>query len=174
MRRLVLFFAARGVVAFERAPPRRRLLPLPQSPRRPLPLLRAGDDGCDAAEGDVCVFVFPETGDQPELAGQRRLGVVKAEMSCTAWVQPLVEQGADQGEAECLLVEDESFEEPVQVQGGIEAIVDAYYGQLPVPSLGGGVGYGASAVECWTVDRAAVPEGVDVPVSADGVAPWTH
>ena len=56
-----------------------------------------------------------------------------------------------------------------------EAVLDdVYYGQLPVPSLGGGVGYGATAIECWTVGRAAVPEGVDVPVSADGVAPWTH
>ena len=96
-------------------------------------------------------------------------------MSCTAWIQPLVEQGADQGDDDCMLVEDESFEEPVQVQGGIEAVLDdVYYGQLPVPSLGGGVGYGATAIECWTVGRAAVPEGVDVPVSADGVAPWTH
>ena len=146
------------------------------APRRPRAPLRAGDDGCaEAVEGDVVAFVFPETGDRPDLAGARRLGVVKAEMSCTAWVQPLVEQGADQGDDDCMLVEDESFEEPVQVQGGIEAVLDdVYYGQLPVPSLGGGVGYGATAIECWTVGRAAVPEGVDVPVSADGVAPWTH
>ena len=120
-------------------------------------------------------FVFPETGDRPDLAGARRLGVVKAEMSCTAWVQPLVEQGADQGDDDCMLVEDESFEEPVQVQGGIEAVLDdVYYGQLPVPSLGGGVGYGATAVECWTLVRDQVPDGVDVPVSDAGVAPWTH
>ena len=147
--------------------------PAPRPQRAPL---RAGDDGCaEAVEGDVVAFVFPETGDRPDLAGARRLGVVKAEMSCTAWVQPLVEQGADQGDDDCMLVEDESFEEPVQVQGGIEAVLDdVYYGQLPVPSLGGGVGYGATAIECWTVGRAAVPEGVDVPVSADGVAPWTH
>ena len=146
------------------------------APRPQRAPLRAGDDGCaEAVEGDVVAFVFPETGDRPDLAGARRLGVVKAEMSCTAWVQPLVEQGADQGDDDCMLVEDESFEEPVQVQGGIEAVLDdVYYGQLPVPSLGGGVGYGATAIECWTVGRAAVPEGVDVPVSADGVAPWTH
>lgn len=148
----------------------------PHAPRPQRAPLRAGDDGCaEAVEGDVVAFVFPETGDRPDLAGARRLGVVKAEMSCTAWVQPLVEQGADQGDDDCMLVEDESFEEPVQVQGGIEAVLDdVYYGQLPVPSLGGGVGYGATAIECWTVGRAAVPEGVDVPVSADGVAPWTH
>ena len=164
MLRVALFAA--GASAF-----RPHSAPRPQ--RAPL---RAGDDGCaEAVEGDVVAFVFPETGDRPDLAGARRLGVVKAEMSCTAWVQPLVEQGADQGDDDCMLVEDESFEEPVQVQGGIEAVLDdVYYGQLPVPSLGGGVGYGATAIECWTVGRAAVPEGVDVPVSADGVAPWTH
>ena len=49
-----------------------------------------------------------------------------------------------------------------------------FYGQLPVPSLGGGVGYGATAVECWTLVRDQVPDGVDVPVSDAGVAPWTH
>ena len=165
MLRVALFAA--GASAFR---------PHSAAPRRPRAPLRAGDDGCaEAVEGDVVAFVFPETGDRPDLAGARRLGVVKAEMSCTAWVQPLVEQGADQGDDDCMLVEDESFEEPVQVQGGIEAVLDdVYYGQLPVPSLGGGVGYGATAIECWTVGRAAVPEGVDVPVSADGVAPWTH
>ena len=165
MRRVVILAACASAFRPHSAAPRPQRAPL-----------RAGDDGCaEAVEGDVVAFVFPETGDRPDLAGARRLGVVKAEMSCTAWVQPLVEQGADQGDDDCMLVEDESFEEPVQVQGGIEAVLDdVYYGQLPVPSLGGGVGYGATAIECWTVGRAAVPEGVDVPVSADGVAPWTH
>ena len=130
---------------------------------------------CEAAEGDVVVFALPETVDPPGVPGERRLGVVKAEMSCTAWVHPLVEQGADQGEDEVMLVEDEAFEEAVQVQGGIECIIDdVFYGQLPVPSLGGGVGYGATAVECWTLVRDQVPDGVDVPVSDAGVAPWTH
>ena len=112
-------------------------------------------------------FVFPETGDRPDLAGARRLGVVKAEMSCTAWVQPLVDETPDQDD--CVLVEDESFEEPVQVQGGIEAVLDdAAYGQFAVPSFDGCEAYGAAAVECWTVCRDAVPAGVDVPATADG------
>ena len=132
-------------------------------------------EDCEAAEGDVVVFALPETVDPPGVPGERRLGVVKAEMSCTAWIHPLVEQGADQGEDEVMLVEDEAFEEAVQVQGGIESIIDdVFYGQLPVPSLGGGVGYGATAVECWTLVRGQVPDGVDVPVSDAGVAPWTH
>ena len=132
-------------------------------------------EDCEAAEGDVVVFALPETVDPPGTPGERRLGVVKAEMSCTAWVHPLVEQGADQGEDEVMLVEDEQFEEPIQCQGGIESIIDdVFYGQLPVPSLGGGVGYGATAVECWTLVRDQVPDGVDVPVSDAGVAPWTH
>ena len=130
---------------------------------------------CEAAEGDVVVFALPDTVDPPGVPGERRLGVVKAEMSCTAWVHPLVEQGADQGDDEVMLVEDEAFEEPIQCQGGIESIIDdVFYGQLPVPSLGGGVGYGATAVECWTLVRDQVPDGVDVPVSDAGVAPWTH
>ena len=136
---------------------------------------RYAEDGCEAAEGDVVVFALPDTVDPPGTPGERRLGVVKAEMSCTAWVHPLVEQGADQGEDEVMLVEDEAFEEPIQCQGGIESIIDdVFYGQLPVPSLGGGVGYGATAVECWTLVRDQVPDGVDVPVSDSGVAPWTH
>ena len=84
------------------------------------------------AEGDVVVFALPDTVDPPGTPGERRLGVVKAEMSCTAWVHPLVEQGADQGDDEVMLVEDEAFEEPIQCQGGIESIIDdVFYGQLP-------------------------------------------
>ena len=101
MLRVALFAA--GASAFR---------PHSAAPRPQRAPLRAGDDGCaEAVEGDVVAFVFPETGDRPDLAGARRLGVVKAEMSCTAWVQPLVEQGADQGDDDCMLVEDESFEE---------------------------------------------------------------
>jgi len=128
--------------------------------------------GCDAVEGDVVAFEVPPS---YEGAGGRRLGVVTAEMSCTAWVHPLVEQGAEQGQEQITLVEDEAYEEPMQVQEGILAVLDdVYYGQLPVPSLGGGIGYGATAVECWTLERSKIPDGVDVPVSESGVAPWTH
>ena len=151
------------------------LRPVTNVRRRRPTAMRAGDDGCEPAEGDVVVFALPDTVDPPGTPGERRLGVVKAEMSCTAWVHPLVEQGADQGDDEVMLVEDEAFEEPIQCQGGIESIIDdVFYGQLPVPSLGGGVGYGATAVECWTLVRDQVPDGVDVPVSDSGVAPWTH
>ena len=159
MRRVVILAA--GASAFR---------PHSAAPRRPRAPLRAGDDGCaEAVEGDVVAFVFPETGDRPDLAGARRLGVVKAEMSCTAWVQPLVDETPDQDD--CVLVEDESFEEPVQVQGGIEAVLDdAAYGQFAVPSFDGCEAYGAAAVECWTVCRDAVPAGVDVPATADGAS----
>lgn len=128
----------------------------------------------EVAEDDVVLFTFPATGDLPELAGRTGVGVVRAEMHCTAHIQPLAEQGADQGDADAQLVEDESFEQPVQVQGGITAVLDAFYGQLPIPSLGGGVGYGAPAVECWTVRRAELPADVVLPVLDDGMAPWTH
>ena len=154
---------------------RGRAAPRPRATTSTEPRSAHGDEGCEAAEGDVVVFALPDTVDPPGTPGERRFGVVKAEMSCTAWVHPLVEQGADQGDDEVMLVEDEAFEEPIQCQGGIESIIDdVFYGQLPVPSLGGGVGYGATAVECWTLVRDQVPDGVDVPVSDAGVAPWTH
>lgn len=93
-------------------------------------------------------------------------------MHCTAYVQPLLEQGADQGDA-VQLVEDESFE-TVMVQGGVR-VLDAFYGQLPIPSLGGGIGYGAEAAECWTLDRRGdLPDDVWLPVVGGGHAPWTH
>lgn len=51
---------------------------------------------------------------------------------------------------------------------------EGYYGQRPVPSLGGGPGYGASADEIWSVDEALLEKvraaGVDIPVLDMGIA----
>jgi hypothetical protein len=45
---------------------------------------------------------------------------------------------------------------------------EGWYGQRPVPSLGGGPGYGAEADEIWTVDLKVLErieqEGVVLPV----------
>lgn len=100
------------------------------------------DDGLGVAENDVVIFEFPSTGDRPELAGRRGVGVVRAEMHCTAHIQPLAERGA-------ALVEDEAFD-PVQVQGGDLAVLGASYDDGS-----------DSEEERWTLDRRS-----DVPADA--------
>lgn len=51
---------------------------------------------------------------------------------------------------------------------------EGFYGQRPVPSLGGGPGYGADADEIWSVDREVLvvlaADGVTVPVLDVGMA----
>lgn len=51
---------------------------------------------------------------------------------------------------------------------------EGWYGQRPVPSLGGGPGYGAEAQEIWSVDETIleqlVKDGVDLPVLDVGIA----
>ena len=45
-----------------------------------------------------------------------------------------------------------------------------------IPSLGGGVGYGAEAEDCWLVERSDLPESVwaalRLPIDTVGTAPW--
>eukprot|EP00956_Cyclotella_meneghiniana_P012591 scaffold17892_cov52-Cyclotella_meneghiniana.AAC.3 len=49
-----------------------------------------------------------------------------------------------------------------------------WYGQRPVPSLGGGPGYGATADEIWTIEEEmlekCLEDGVQVPVIDVGMA----
>ena len=51
---------------------------------------------------------------------------------------------------------------------------EGYYGQRPVPSLGGGPGYGADADEVWSVSEETLESvrdaGVQVPVVDMGIA----
>ena len=51
---------------------------------------------------------------------------------------------------------------------------EGFYGQRPVPSLGGGPGYGAEADELWSVTEEQLEqvrgEGVDIPVLDVGIA----
>jgi hypothetical protein len=52
---------------------------------------------------------------------------------------------------------------------------EGWYGQRPVPSLGGGPGYGADAQEIWSIEQAAVLEqliedGVELPMLDVGIA----
>jgi hypothetical protein len=51
---------------------------------------------------------------------------------------------------------------------------EGYYGQRPVPSLGGGPGYGALADDVWSVDerilQAVERDGVELPILDVGIA----
>lgn len=51
---------------------------------------------------------------------------------------------------------------------------EGWYGQRPVPSLGGGPGYGAPAQEIWSVDEeileALATDGVELPILDIGIA----
>jgi len=51
---------------------------------------------------------------------------------------------------------------------------EGWYGQRPVPSLGGGPGYGAEADEIWSVDEELLEQvasdGVEVPVLDIGIS----
>ena len=51
---------------------------------------------------------------------------------------------------------------------------EGFYGQRPVPSLGGGPGYGADALEIWSVTEEVLDEvrqkGIELPVLDVGIA----
>jgi hypothetical protein len=51
---------------------------------------------------------------------------------------------------------------------------EGFYGQRPVPSLGGGPGYGAEADEVWSVDEGVLEQvesqGINLPVLDVGIA----
>jgi hypothetical protein len=51
---------------------------------------------------------------------------------------------------------------------------EGWYGQRPVPSLGGGPGYGAEALEIWSIDERVIDrlaeDGVDLPLLDVGIA----
>jgi hypothetical protein len=56
----------------------------------------------------------------------------------------------------------------------LKAYGEGYYGQRPIPSLGGGPGYGAEADEVWSVDERILEEveldGVELPILDVGIA----
>lgn len=54
--------------------------------------------------------------------------------------------------------------------GSIKQVLDAFPSQRPVPSLGGGIGYGAEGIDCWQVDG-GFAEGCFVPVEDTGMLP---
>ena len=52
--------------------------------------------------------------------------------------------------------------------------MEGWYGQRPVPSLGGGPGYGAEAQEIWSVDEDTLlkleEDSVELPILDMGIA----
>lgn len=116
----------------------------------------------EPGEGEVVVY---------RSQGELSIGVVVAEMHCTQWIQPLVAHELSDERID-LFEDDET--NPVQVQGDCVALIDAEYGQRPIPSLGGGIGYGAPAVDCWTVETKDLPKQLELRVTDQGMAPWTH
>lgn len=124
---------------------------------------------CEPTEGDLVLY-------RRKDSDQLSLGVVVAEMSCTQWIQPLISKSAVATNAEQLVLFEEDTD-VVQVQGDCVAIVDATWGQLPIPSLGGGTGYNSPAVSTWTITTNELPVPLDdifVKVIEGGLAPWCH
>jgi hypothetical protein len=65
--------------------------------------------------------------------------------------------------------EQEAKDEHVQGKYG-----EGWYGQRPVPSLGGGPGYGADALEIWSIEEEVLEQlakdGVELPILDVGIA----
>lgn len=55
-----------------------------------------------------------------------------------------------------------------------QVIDQAGYSQRNIPSLGGGVGYGAEAEDCWFIDEDDIPDGVLRPLDSCFTAPWMY
>ena len=121
---------------------------------------RRHEAGVEPSEGDVVLY----------RRDNLEIGVVTANMGCTQWIQPLVAHSKP--EVEVTLFEDDS--DQVMIQGGCEGIVESWPTQLPVPSLGGGIGYGSPAIDCFVVQSNDLPEDLALKVVEQGTAPWTH
>lgn len=69
---------------------------------------------------------------------------------------------------------DEDYWEKVDDGNIVGDYGEGWYGQRPVPSLGGGPGYGAEAQEIWSVDEELLTqleeENVDLPMLDMGIA----
>jgi hypothetical protein len=69
---------------------------------------------------------------------------------------------------------DDFWTEGVTDDDVVHTYGEGFYGQRPVPSLGGGPGYGAAADEIWSTDletlEAVAKDGVELPVLDVGIA----
>jgi hypothetical protein len=108
---------------------------------------------------------------QPDLDGITRLCVVRPDGT----VEPLCLHEDD--------VETDLFVDPRNPNALFRELTDidiassygeGFYGQRPVPSLGGGPGYGAPADEIWSVSEDVLEkireDGVDLPILDVGIS----
>jgi len=70
---------------------------------------------------------------------------------------------------------DEKSNNEITATGEVQYYGVGWYGQRPVPSLGGGPGYGAEADEVWSIEEDVLEQllsedGVDLPVIDVGMA----
>ena len=103
------------------------------------------DAEVDPVAGDVVVV---------EHASFSGVGLVTAEMSCTAWVQPLLRRDRESDAARVPLVEDSTFEQPLMLQDGILAVLE---GVVYHPA-GATENDDDDALEHWCVDADALPD----------------
>ncbi|KAJ1475120.1 hypothetical protein T484DRAFT_1969022 [Baffinella frigidus] len=117
----------------------------------------------DMFEKDCVVYALPPA--LRDATGKGfGLGGVMEIMGGGAWVQPLCFR--EEGSRELYT---DSREEAVEVaEDGLVRIVDTYPSQRPIPSLGGGIGYGADAVDCWELQE-DVGADVSVPIEDTGM-----
>jgi len=143
------------------------LCPFRQS-RRPLARRRSASALCalsDAYMENDLVAVHPPADSKPRLCVVRPYGTVL----------PLCRHEDD--------VETDLFSDPRSPISFWSELTDedvkgtygeGWYGQRPVPSLGGGPGYGAEADEIWSVDEEVLDQvaadGVEVPMLDVGIS----
>lgn len=123
-------------------------------------------------ENDLVAVVQPSKKDD-ELLLPPRLCVVRPD----ATVAPLCRH-EDDVETDLFLDprcdDEQSFWSSVSDDAIRGTCGEGWYGQRPVPSLGGGPGYGADAQEIWSIDQGVLEqleeEGVELPILDVGIA----
>jgi hypothetical protein len=60
----------------------------------------------------------------------------------------------------------------VTTENLLQVIENVSYSQRNIPSLGGGVGYGADAEDCWLIEEKDLPGGLVKPLDVKATAPW--
>lgn len=140
---------------------------MPQSHRTPTRRIpsRIGELSNDYLENDLVAVQSPSS-EKP------RLCVVRPDST----VAPLC-QHEDDVETDLFLdprEDDEKFWAEASDDDLRGTYGEGWYGQRPVPSLGGGPGYGADASEIWSVDEPLLEklaeDGVDLPILDVGIA----
>lgn len=125
-------------------------------------------------ENDLVAITKSSTShtDDDSMAPSKRLCVVNPD----GGVYPLCTH-EDDAETDLFIdprVSAQSWTDDVVDEDVVGTYGEGWYGQRPVPSLGGGPGYGAEADPVWSIDEEVLEilkgEGVDIPVLDVGIA----